>query len=344
MIKNLQNNLNYRRFKKAQRRKKKIKRRKIIGLVYNYINLKSKIVLRDIIKVPTVFNYLENPLKCNYFFNQLRQRDNCNVVRGKYFFKICFQKTIDVDFAAISILKSIIEEATLSGISFSGNLPKDNICAKKIEQYGFLNNLKYNGNIDIKSYGEHLSYRKKSGKITIDDMKDFNNISEKAYLKITNRDGFFDELITVFKEIGSNAVEWSNSKGKQWMIGFYHDKDKIVINITDLGRGILESLHRGKRLQLIDYFFLRGSLQILERAFERKYGSLSQEVNRNKGLPFIKKTYEDNKVKNLIVSTNDIFYNFDRIDKCVTSQLESTSFSGTFYQWEIDKNCVQYYD
>lgn len=344
MTKKLLVNISNKRFRKSLKRRRKVRKRKMQGLIFNYVNFKSKISLSEKIKVPKFFNYLEYPLDCNYFFNQIRTRSKCNFIKGKVFYKICFQNTIDIDFAAVSILKSIMEEASLSGISFSGNLPKNPYCKEKLIQFGFLNNLNHNGNMEIKSSGEYLSYKKKSGKITINDYRDFDSISAKAHLNITGIAGHFDELITVFKEIGSNAVEWSHSKGKQWMIGFYEDEDKVIINVTDLGKGILETLFRAGRLQFIDFFSFRGSMQFLERAFQRKYGSLSQEVNRNRGLPFIKKTYDDKKFKNLVVSTNDIFYNFEQKGSCVNSYKSATNFSGTFYQWEIDKQCVKYYD
>ncbi len=344
MAKNLQNKLNKRRFKKSLVRRKKIKNRKIKGLVFNYVNFKNKISISDNIKVPKNFSYLVNPLDCNYFFNQLREKGNCNFINGKVFYKICFQNTKNVDFAAVSILKSIMEEANLSGISFSGNMPKNLNCKNKLIEFGFLNNLKHNGNLEIKSSVEYLSYKKKSGIITVNDYKDFDKISAKAHLHITGVPGYFDELITIFKEIGSNAVEWSHSKGKQWMIGFYEDEEKVIINVTDLGKGILETLFRAGRLQFIDFFSFRGSMQFLERAFQRKYGSLSQEINRNKGLPFIKRTHDEKKFKNLVVSTNDIFYNFEQKEKSATSLRNATNFSGTFYQWEIDKQCIKYYD
>lgn len=340
--------LNKRRFKKRLRRKNKInnRKKKNISLIFNYKSLNSTIVIKDFIKAPKFFNYLNFPLECNYFFSCLRLKDNCSIIRGEHSFKICLKNTVNIDFAAISILKSIMEEARRSGIAFSGNLPKDVECKKFLIEYGFFNDLKHNGGqeINILSNGEYFSYEKKSGKLTVKDYEDFDMISKKAYKGVTGNIGYFDDIIIAFKEIGGNAVEWSRSKYSQWMVGYYEKDEKVIINITDLGLGILDTLYRSKHRKFIDYFFQRTSLNILEGAFERRYGSLSQEINRNKGLPFIKKIYYEGKIKKLVVSTNNIFYNFENGSECRTSPKLQFNFLGTFYQWEIDKQCIMNYE
>lgn len=333
------------RFKHILKRRNLVRNRKVKGLQFNYLSLKVTTIIRMKIRAPKHFNYLQNPLDCNYFFNQLRRKDLCSFNKDKPFYKICLRGIEDIDFAAISILKSIMEEARLSGISFSGSLPKDSIIKGKLIDFGFLNNLDYEGKdkIEIESHGQYFSYLKKSGKMTETDYKNIDDISEKAYEYLMGTSGFFDEIITMLKEIGTNAVEWAHSKNKQWMIGFFKKDEKVIINVIDLGSGILDSLFVERRLQLIDLFLLRGSDKILARAFQQKYGSFSQEINRNKGLPFIKATFDDKKIKNLIVSTNNIFYNFENNSNSKISNRNGTNFYGTFYQMEIDKSCVEYY-
>ena len=95
--------------------------------------------------------------------------------------------------------------------------------------------------------------------------------------------------------------------------------------------------------QIQDGLF-KDSVDVLVNAFEKQYESRTQDPNRNKGLPFIKRTHDEKKFKNLVVSTNDIFYNFEQKEKSATSLRNATNFSGTFYQWESDKQCIKYYD
>lgn len=143
--------------------------------------------------------------------------------------------------------------------------------------------------------------------------------------------------------MGGNAVEWSDSYNKQWQIGIYLKKDRVIFNITDLGKGILETLYVSDKLKFIDYWSFRDDLDILERAFQRKYGSLSQEVNRNKGLPSIKKIYEDSKIDKLVVCSNNVILNFASRGKSSIFKNDSMNFFGTFYQWEVNKKCIEHY-
>lgn len=298
------------------------------------------------LKAPKVFNYLKNPLKCNYFYNSLRSKHNRSVFNGKLYIILSLKDIIDVDFAAISILKSIMEEARYHGIIFKGDSPEDLNCKKKLMDYGFFNNL-YDAekkHINIKSKGEHYSYEKKTGKLTVKDLSRFDEISEKSYLHIAKKEGFLDEISTILKEIGGNATEWSNSQNQQWLLSVYKSKNKVTINITDLGSGILETLMSTTKLKLIDFFLFTTVKDRLANAFRRKYGSVSQEINRNRGLPFIKKVFDDRKIKNLIVSTNSVFYNFEENLQSIEMPNAETTFAGTFYQWEIDEECINNYE
>ena len=77
---------------------------------------------------------------------------------------------------------------------------------------------------------------------------------------------------------------------------------------------------------------------MLEKAFDRKYGSVSQEINRNRGLPSIKKAFMENHIKNLIVCTNDVILHFNNYGKTIMLK-DNFYFQGTFYQWEITNDC-----
>lgn len=331
-----------RKFVKYIRRKREIKRRKKKGYLFSKKKqLKVNYIIKDVVKSPENLIFVQNFVGCTYFFNQLRLKENCSFVKNEKFYRIDLSKLKDIDFASVSILKSIIEEAKYYGINFKSNLPKDQDCRQTLIEYGFLNNFydKHNKKINIKSQGNCFSYEKKSGMLTVKDLESFQDISDKVYSDLTGENGYCDDICSILKEIGGNAVEWSNSYNQQWLIGYYQDKDRIIINVIDLGRGILNSLFRESRLKLIDFFLVHDKSDILRRAFDRKYGSLSQEINRNRGLPFIKKAFEENKIENLKVCTNEVFMDFNDSNKTILSN-EKVSFEGTFYQWEVTINCL----
>jgi hypothetical protein len=330
---------------KVFKRRRIIKNRKSKGYLFSRNNTNKKIILKDVIPAPADFRFIDNSFECLLFFNSVRSKEKCSIIKGQMIFRISLSKVEYIDFATISILKSIFEESKYYGINFRGNLPKDPKCKNFLINSGFLNNL-YDSDskeIKIKGKGEHFTFEKKEGIIKICDFENFEKISASSYKYITGNEGFCDEIITMLKEIGGNAIEWSDSYNKQWQIGIYFKEDKVVFNITDLGKGIIETLFISEKLKFIDFWTFRDNLDVLERVFQRKYGSLSQEINRNKGLPSIKKIHDENKINNLIVCSNNVILNFDNKEKSSIFKNDSADFYGTFYQWELNKKCIEYY-
>lgn len=328
--------------KSVYKRRNIIDKRKRKGYLRNSGNRNSKILLKAPIPAPRNFSFLTNQDQCLLFFNQIRMKDRHSIIRGRYIMRISLSRVEQIDFATISILKSIFEESKYYGIRFSGTMPKNKDCKDFLMDSGFLNSL-YDEKmelIQIPSNGKHFSFKKKAGKLTDSDVESFEKLSDEVYQHLTGKVGYCDELITLLKEIGGNAIEWSDSYNNQWQIGVYFLVDKVVFNVVDLGKGILESLYVSDKLKLIDYFLFRDSLDTLERAFERKYGSVSQEINRNRGLPSIKRIFKDKKISNLLVASNNVFLDFENSGKSINFKGDTLVFMGSFYQWEISKSCI----
>ncbi len=328
---------------KKAKRKKEIKNRKKNGWLFSTNKLNSIIEIKPPIKAPKIFSLTSEPLKTLFFFNQLRVKSNYTNFKGRLSIRISLSNVEEIDFASISILKSIMEEAKFYGILFSGDLPKDENCKKSLIEYGFFKSLvdENENEINIKSKGEHFSFEKKSGRVTEKDLIYFDELSTSTYnyIKETNDpNNFIEDLIVILKEISGNAVEWSNSHNEQWLLGVLKEDNKVTFTVTDLGQGILETLYVSDKLKLIDLFLFRNKIDMLEKAFDRKYGSVSQEINRNRGLPSIKKAFIENHIKNLIVCTNDVILHFNNYGKTIMLK-ENFYFQGTFYQWEITKDC-----
>ena len=81
-------------------------------------------------------------------------------------------------------------------------------------------------------------------------------------------------------------------------------------------------------------------VEILQNAFVKKYGSSTQEINRNKGLPAIKKGFDDGLLKDLKVLTNNVILHFDN-DKKSLSFIKQRGFDGTLYRWSITKESLE---
>ncbi|KQB37105.1 hypothetical protein [Flavobacterium aquidurense] len=333
-------------FRRLSLEKKIYKRRRLTRkrrkTKYHYsAQIKKKTILKTPILTPKDFRFVENPLPALVFFNSIRDKNSISLKNGIPTVRISFKKTEKIDFATISILKGIFEESKYNGINFQSNMPKHEKCRQYLIDTGFFNKM-YDEKlreINITGKGKYFSIEKKEGKLTIKDLKSFDEISCQAFHHIMGKEGYSDESITLLKEIGGNAVEWSNSYNNQWQIGVFYKANSVVFTVSDLGRGIRDSLYVSRKLKAIDFFFSRNDLDIIERAFERRYGSLSQEINRNRGLPSIKRAYDDNKITKLVVCTNNVFLNFENKSKSILLNKKYVHFLGTFYQWELNKTC-----
>lgn len=316
------------------RRKRKIRVNKKNNLKYNFKQPVNNIT----IKAPIDFRFIINNNECLDFFSKLRSKEFVSNIKDKIFYSICLKRVSQIDFATITILKTIMDEFALNNLKIQLNLPKDKNCRIKLIECGFLNNV-YNEKMELISYKGKSDYisliRNTSNKLSSELIDKFDEISDKAYKHLYNDVGYLDELIILFKELGTNAIEWSKSYNNLWQIGIYYENNKVIFNVIDLGEGIIESLYRFQRLRFIDFFILRTNLNILTSAYNRKYGSFSQEINRNKGLPFIKNCLVSNYISNLYVCTNNIFLNFERLDNSIEYNYPNCNFKGTFYQWEI---------
>lgn len=83
-------------------------------------------------------------------------------------------------------------------------------------------------------------------------------------------------------------------------------------------------------------------LDILKGAFDKKYGSSTKEVNRNKGLPAVKSMMDDGAILDLVVLTNDVIWFCNNEQRSRNFDKGKARFRGTLYQWTITKDCITY--
>ena len=272
---------------KEAKRKKEIKNRKKNGWLFSTNKLNSIIEIKPPIKAPEIFSLTSEPLKTLFFFNQLRVKSNYTNFKGRLSIRISLSNVKEIDFASISILKSIMEEAKFYGILFSGDLPKDENCKKSLIDYGFFKSLvdENENEINIKSKGEHFSFEKKSGRVTEKDLIYFDELSTSTFnhIKETNNpNNYIEDLIVILKEISGNAVEWSNSHNEQWLLGVLKEEGKVTFTVTDLGKGILETLYVSDKLKILDLFLLRNKIDMLESTPRRRRIRMERSFTNSK--------------------------------------------------------------
>lgn len=294
------------------------------------------------IKAPVDFRLLENTQECVRFFRLLKsQKKAVSIPNGKNFQRIDLKKVKHIDFSSTMVLGAIIDEMRDNApvCYCSGRLPDSSKCSAYIRQSGFLDT-RYNGH--GVPYGQSFgskSLRIERGQTKLDVQKVFSIVSiiklTKDHLKVASTTRHYRQM-DVIKEICGNAFGWSRAINRQWTLGAKFDKDKVTFVVLDLGVGILDSLARDYWDVLKDLFMNHSEKQILEGAFLRKYKSASEDNNRNRGLPSIKKAFNDGCVEQLNVLANNVcldFVNSKKSKKFASNK--NKAFDGTLYSWVL---------
>ncbi len=250
---------------------------------------------------------------------------------------------VQIDIGAISLLFAKIHEVKQTRtIKIWGTMPKHPGCQEKFKDSGFLDNMKdLNGNKFTKTsrnfffnIGTDTTLNEVVGKTIKKTIKEITGVEEN-----------YQPVYTIAQEMCANSVEWANdvdSRSKNWFMGVNYvlDNGQTSVNftLTDIGFGILNTLERDYKNKFSDFFETASKIDILYKAFEGKYGSKSGDINRNKGLPQIKKTFESNFIFDLKVYTNNVFLDFKNYEN---SKVLEKKVPGTFYTWSINKNCIE---
>ncbi|MDR1700751.1 MAG: hypothetical protein LBR68_06125, partial [Lachnoclostridium sp.] len=272
-------------------------------------------VLKDIHKITTA---------TNKYGNQRR-------------YKIDLSQISCIDIGAISILLSKINELGSRNLSVWGNVPTKEDCRTFLYDSGFFDHMK-----DLR--GRTFSRSQSNKNLLI--RRGFDRTSNvligkeirRAVEYLTGTEESFRPVFSMAQEMCANSIEHANKDTgkKNWLFTIYYESDRVVFTMTDIGQGILSTLKK-KAHQIVTDTLKQDDVEVLDKAFDKKYQSATSDKNRNKGLPKIKKINDEHYVDNLVVITNNVLLYFNDEKK---SKIIETKFPGTFYYWELTNNCI----
>ena len=298
------------------------------------------------IKLPVVapsdLRLIEKTSDCLAFLRDLRNED-FQSKKGQFKFVVLSLKNVtQIDYGTISILTAIIDDLKYKQILVRGDLPVNQECKKFMIDSGYLNNLFDDNGKPFKKAekSEMIFFEKGCGMLSENDNKKISLLIKNVVNHLTGSENHCLPLRTIILEICGNSIEWGNTENKQWLLGVKYETEKIVFTVSDVGKGILETLHRKFKHELTDTFTMKSNDEILKGAFDKKYGSATQEANRNKGLPAVKINFQQGTISALKVLTNNVILHFDNDSLSRTFDKGSARFKGTFYQWEMTNNCL----
>ncbi len=281
--------------------------------------------------------YAKNELEDTVaFLSELRKESSISKSGKKCFIEIDLSEVIEFDYSSICVLVAIIKHLNVKNIRIRGNFPKDMNCKNNLIKSGLLN-LMYDekGKKFKKSDGADLLLLKsKQNKISHKDNQEISSLVKKINEHLTKRDAHLPVIRKIMLEIIANSIEWGynvTNKTKTWIIGVKYEDKQVIVTLTDIGQGILKTIYR-KKLNKIKETFNKDT-EILRNAFNKKYGSTSKKINRNRGLPSIKKAHDDGRIKELKVLTNNIVIDFENKNNDII--LEKQKFNGTLYRFLV---------
>lgn len=304
----------------------------------NKINIKTDI--KEAIIVPVDFRLIENTESCLEFFAQLRNPKNLSTIGRKKFVELTFKDVEQIDYSSISVLTAIIDDFKFKRIVLRTDFPQDEEAKKFIVTSGFLDNMyDSNGKRFPKSkVSDTLIFEKGTNKLQRSENIGVTTTLKKIMKHLTGKDAHCPLMRTILLEICGNAIEWSKADNKQWLFGAKYEENRVIVTFTDVGKGILSTLYKKMEQKLIDTISFKSDAKVLEEVFRKKYSSKSRMKNRNKGLPEIRKKFEEGKIKDLKVITNNVILHFKDTNK--SKEFSNISFDGTFYRWVITKDCL----
>lgn len=297
---------------------------------------RDEVPTKGFVNSPSSLSILSEVRGCVRFFSNIRNQANEVQFSGNRSVTLNIADITEIDLPTTMVLNALGRELSGRGISLRGNFPTDDSCREFFIRTGFLND-KVDGQgvrFSKSEATEFFSFNKGQGRLRIEDTIRICGIVRHACNHI-GRDDFYDEVVSIIKEIAGNSIEWSQSFREQWTLGVMFEDSRVTFSILDLGRGILDTVYRRfiKRLRgLFD-----SDVAFLSDVFDKQYSSSSREENRYKGLPSIKKAFLDHKIQNLYVMTNSVLMCFANPSDSIQYSISRKAFNGTLYFWEIIK-------
>lgn len=286
------------------------------------------------VDAPSVFSIKQNPNKVFQFIALLKSFRLKKQVKAVF---ISLKDCTYISNGAVALMISVIKELKSFNIKVSGSYPDDKPTRAILEKSGFfdfvIGNVSEENRVTPNTILQQGTDVVDSEIITPLVLKSMKFLYGKPYRN--------QRIQSLLIELMANTVNhaFAVNKTSKWYLSISPDEEnkKVMFTFIDNGQGISNTLNL-KFFDKIASLFLGSNGQILQAAFDGKFGSRTKERKRGRGLPSIKKCFTENFISNLVVITNNVFLDF----KSNETQLLDYNFDGTCYYWELDLNCVQW--
>lgn len=330
--------------------KKKAKRIRLLGLsraqitaIYQKEN-ERKFIQRTYssykhIEAPSCLSMIENTEGTLAFIGELEKSLND---KKKVF--VVLKHVEKIASGAIVVLLSIMIKFKHNGIGFNGDYPKNKIARQNLSNSGFFEQL-------YQQAGDAYSIRGRKGIFTHADKVVDSKLSDEIIQNVSKLIWGTSHRCTgvqqVYIELMQNTNNHASLRGPNehhWYttVTYNREKNKAYFSFIDYGVGIIQSINKNEKgkfwnalSRIINLLKPRDNGDFLRLLLNGSvHKTATGNYYRGKGLPGIYKAFQDNKISNLVVITNDAFADCARdIYKNLSNQ-----FEGTYIYWELNYN------
>lgn len=323
-------------FKKRNKRRVELK---LYNFIKNKKNKYKKTRPRNIYKinspyckslvVPEKFSLISN-LDSVLFF-----AEKCKSIKFSKIkiLELNFSKVNEISDGSMAMILSVIHDLNIAKIKVIGSLPTNTEAKDQFIKSGFLNFFKTN----VESKEKHKNTILVQGRDKIDQIStsEVIEVSMETVFGLKSRNQSLQGILIEMMTNSVNHAFTKTPKNTKWYLSTFHieEENKVKFCFVDNGDGILNTIKKKPFRAITDIFDPESEII---KAFDGIYGSSTQLKERGTGLLTIKKCYLANRIAKLKVISNDLFYDFetDKVEKL------KTKYSGTFYFWELNLNCL----
>ena len=339
-----------RRQLKAQLRFKAIRRRRrrgLIGVSTKRIKGQNEFYTRHnrlaiTVVAPAVFSFVRDPEGVSAFINRLKQCLDRNIPVW-----VGMRRVKEIGYDGITVLLSVMCRFRARGLDFNGDHPDNRAAKRVLEQSGFFDHLKdpslsSTENFEIAGQGSIMSSRS-----TVDPPMGERTVqaaSKTVWGQVRRAQGCYRVLIELMHNTHNHAYR-AGAEDKHWWVSVQNIEggNRACFSFVDYGVGVFYSLqHKEKAhplynvvMQLFEELMHGTNAEILRAIFAGQLHRTSTgQSHRGKGLASIHRELERNGISNLVMISNDVYYNSDGEEY----RILENPFDGTFVYWELRKS------
>lgn len=289
---------------------------------------------------PTNFTFLSNTEDTINFINLLER----NLILGKPVF-VHLTKVKTIDYAAITVLLSVMFLFKKRRIRFNGDLPNSREVKSKLMDSQFFDHLTKNKISSGSIHKDNQIFGK--GNKVVEPVLGYKLIIQSSETIWGTRrmcKGLQRVLIELMQNTHAHAVAGKTGE-EYWWLSVNHDSNnkKVSFGFVDYGQGIFESFINkpanskwANMLQKAKLILKHGTnTEILQKLLEGDlHFTVTGQKFRGKGLPGIREVMLRNQISNLHIISNNVFSD---VKDSHYHQL-NRMFKGTFIYWELCYN------